>query len=383
LCGAAVHASHVRIRRHCNVLHLTRGLAHAAQMRSMIPNESPAFFRAFGGERDRSRTTQRTFSHKLLALFAMALCALLALPRDAHAQRRHHHDGDGDDSLRAPAVRVVYVDRPITATFRHLDLYFGLGFEYTDYYRSYPAVGHGLWGLGAHLDLSYGITRWLELGAGISFRYAEDRNALAFVTPDQYARVNREWLPTALELARVPFSLGADYVTNPFVHGRIAFLNRPPVLVGLDLYLTAPIIPQTCFVADIGVPLHFAIAHRVRIETGVFNEFLPCVVQGPGQPGPLFATDYWTLMVPLRVLFQITPRFWLGLRTGFESVGYRFDGEHIAIPLGFQGGVRLIPRLDLLFQIVAPEFVHIDPVTRSNVWFNRIGTGVAIQAWLF
>lgn len=317
----------------------------------------------------------------VLALISALCVASLALP--SHAQRRRHRGGDGGEdreaSITAPAIRVPYVDRPITTTRYHLSLYAGTGFEYIDYYRYYPAPqGRPLWGLGAHFEAMFGITDWLEVAAGAAVRWTDDVRNLGFVSPDRYGRVNREWLPSNLEIVHAPRILGQYYLTNPYARVRFAFLNREPVFVGLDLFLTVPILGNTCFAPSIGVPLHFAIAHRVRIETGVFHEFLFCEVP----PVAGIATRYWNMQVPLRVLFQIVPRFWLGLRTGLETVGYNFLAGNWAIPLGIEAGVRLIPRLDLMFQVVAPEFVHTDQVTGRNVWLDRIGGGVAIQAWL-
>jgi hypothetical protein len=316
---------------------------------------------------------------RVLAALALAL-AVATTASSARGQRRRVVVTEA--SYTAPAIRVPYVDRPLTTTRLHLSLYFGLGFEFADYYKSYAPPARSVWGLGAHFDASFGATDWLEVALGVGARVTDDARNLGLINPERLARINREWLPTSLELARqpnAPYVLGHEYVTNPYARVRFAFLNRVPVFVGLDLYLTAPIAPRSCFATDIGVPLHFAIAHRVRIETGVFHEFVWCEVAPPQG----LATRYWSMQIPLRVLFQIVPRFWLGLRTGFETLGYRFDTmQNIAIPLGIEAGVRLIPRLDLFFHVVAPEFIHEDPVLRRNVWLDRIGTGVAIQAWL-
>jgi hypothetical protein len=316
---------------------------------------------------------------RAVAAIALALGLASAAP-DARAQRRRRVVIT-EESYTAPAIRVPYVDRPITTTRYHLSLYLGAGFEYADYYKNYAPPSRSVWGLGGNFEASFGITDWLEVGAGIGGRATDDARNLGLINPERYGRVNREWLPTGLELARpnAPQVLGHWWLTNPYGRVRFAFLNHAPAFIGLDLYVTAPIVWNSCLTTDIGVPLHFAIAHVVRIETGIYHEFVWCEVP----PVQGLATRLWSMQVPLRLLFQIVPRFWLGLLTGFQTLGYRFDDmRYITIPLGIQAGVRLIPRLDLMFQVVAPEFVHTDPITGRNVWLDRIGTGVAIQAWL-
>lgn len=287
-------------------------------------------------------------------------------------------DGRGSSTELTFADRSPYVERPITAGYRHLDLHFGASGEYVDYYRSYSNIGHPLAAFGAHLDATFGVTDYLEFGAGVGLNVPGHAEDLPYVNADRYARVNREWLPTGLELARAPYVLGHEYVTNPYLRGRVALLNRRPVYIGLDLAVTLPIAPRSCFTIDLGVPVHAILGRRVRIETGAFNEFAACEVAPVSGP----ATRYWTLVVPLRVLFSVTDRFWLGLQTGFSTVGYSLDPRNFAIPLGVMAGVRVAPRVDLLFNVVAPEFVHTDPTTNRNVWLDRIGGGVALQLYL-
>ena len=317
-----------------------------------------------------SATTMRTRFPKAGSI-AMAFAFIVAAS-PASAENR----GSPDELTYAD--RLPYVERPITAGRRHLDLHFGVSGEYVDYYRSYSSIGHPLAGVGAHLDATYGVTDYLEFGAGVGLNVPGREQDLPYVNADRYARVNREWLPTGLELARAPYVLGNEYVTNPYLRGRLALLNHRPVYIGLDLAVTLPIAPHSCFTVDLGVPVHIILGHRVRIETGAFNEFAACEV--PPVSGP--ATRYWTLVVPLRVLFGITDRFWMGIQSGFETVGYSLDSRNFAIPLGVMAGVRLAPRVDLLFDVVAPEFVHTDPTTNRNVFLDRIGGGVALQLYL-
>ncbi len=314
------------------------------------------------------------FSSPSLALgLAMALALAVTLPGSAaFAQGRR------ESATLTLEDRLPYVERPITAGHRHLDLHFGVSGEYVDYYRHYNTIGRPLAAFGAHFDATYGVTEWLEFGAGVGLSVPERSQDLPYVNPDRYARVNREWLPTGLPLSRAPYVSGHEYVTNPYLRGRIALLNRQPVYVGIDLSTTLPIAQRSCFTIDVGVPVHIIIAQRVRIETGAYNEFAACEVAPVAGP----ATRYWTLMVPFRMLFGITPRFWLGVQSGFETVGYSLDPRNFAVPLGLMAGVRLAPRVDLMFNVVAPEFIHTDPITNRNVWLDRIGTGVALQLYL-
>src|SRR5262245_31040495 len=87
------------------------------------------------------------------ASFAVALTIAGAAPC-ARGQRRRVVVTEA--SYTAPAIRVPYVDRPLTTTRLHLSLYFGLGFEYADYYRNYAPTGRSVWGLGAHFDAAFG-----------------------------------------------------------------------------------------------------------------------------------------------------------------------------------------------------------------------------------
>jgi hypothetical protein len=304
-----------------------------------------------------------------------AAVALSVMTASVCANAQRH-----EPSIRSRVQRRPYVDRPLTAGFLHLDVLFGFGAEYVDYYRSYlPTPGQPLWGVGAHLDAAFGITERIEIGAGVGFRFAEEQRLLQFLAPDRYARVNHEWLPTGLELARQPAVLGEEYITNPYVRARVALLDHEPVFIGIDAIATLPIAYGTCFTFDLGVPIHAVVAaHIMRIETGVYTEFVPCEVP----PFAGVATRLWSLIVPLRMLFNITPRFWLGIRSGFDDVGYSLDSRNWAIQLGLEGGVRILPRLDLMFNVVAPEFVHTDPMTNRNVWLDRIGFGFAIQLFL-
>src|SRR5262249_4005288 len=131
--------------------------------------------------------------------------------------------------------------------------------------------------------------------------------------------------------------MGSDWATNPYVRMRIAFVNRPPVMVGITLWHNIPIVHDTPFTVGVGLPLHFVAGHRVRFETGVFTEFMINRDE-----------TYYPLQIPLRINFQVTDRLWLGIRSGIEDIGYRFDsGWRVTSPLGFQGGVRVVPRLDI------------------------------------
>jgi hypothetical protein len=91
------------------------------------------------------------------------------------------------------------------------------------------------------------------------------------------------------------------------------------------------------------------------------------------------------MYIPFRFNVGITDRVWFGARSGLNLWNYWFTSNHWYIPLGFQGGVRLIRQIDIMFDLVFPEFFHehcdagpADCSRNHIVLFNVWGFGVSL-----
>lgn len=292
----------------------------------------------------------------LLLLGVLAAASVLAAPRESAAQRRVIYYG-------VYPVRPTWIERPLTTERRHIDLYGGLAFGYADYFRYHREVGNRpMAGWGHHFELMAGLLDFLEIGAGVGFRFNYDGTVIG---ADRYARVDREWLPT-YPSAGPP----GDYVTNPYIRLRVAFVNHAPFMIGFEAYHTLPVVPGTCFGFGLGLPMHIIAGHYVRFETGLWHEFSNVCVP--------FNTNPFAFYAPIRINFQITPRFWLGFRGALDIRSYRLDAGYVNFETGFQGGVRIIPRLDFVFNVVFPEFFRWEATLNRPVFFDHVGFGIGL-----
>jgi hypothetical protein len=267
----------------------------------------------------------------------------------------------------APAIaqprppRPTWIERPLVTEHARLDVSAGLGFAVYGYLgRRNGSLNRGA---GTHLEITMGLFDRLELGAGVGVRFSDNGAARG---ADRFARVNREWLPT-------PASLGQGLVTSPYVRARVALLPTGIVQLGVEGNVAPPLAGGTCLAGGLGAPVHLLLARRVRLETGVFHEFV-CVV-----PSSSEAVRFSFFQLPLRVNVQLTPAAWVGLRTGFEVVDYRVTNAGLVyVPLGVQGGYRVTPRLDVVANVVFPELVHYDDALGDHVLLRAFGAGVAV-----
>jgi hypothetical protein len=285
-----------------------------------------------------------------IAGISLLVGALLA-PMEAAAQRWRY------GGRRAP-----WIERPLTTERKHLDLYGGVGWAHNFHNRDS--------GVGMHNELMAGLLDFLEVGAGFGARFNHNAQTLS---ADRFGRINREWLPD-------PYASGFDPVTNPYFRMRLAFgprLANPPFEIGVEVFHNLPFAYRTCFVAGVGLPIHIA-TPRVRVETGFFHQSTARC-----HPRDAFVPYDHLMYIPVRVNFAITRAFWLGVRSGIEAYEYRFDGEHWYVPLGMQGGVRLFEQLDLVFDVVFPEFLHWSTARQRHVFFDTIGLGLGVIARIF
>jgi hypothetical protein len=304
-----------------------------------------------------------------LVACVVAAFVLASIAYPAHAQERRRRVVVEYVPYRT-YIRDPWIERPLTTEHRHLDLWGGLGFGYYDYYRDDTAPGgfmRPLSGAGTHVELRGGVASIVEVGGGFGLRFGGDSG---FLGADRFARIDREWLPSQAESGTNP------YYSNPYARVRIAFVNYAPAMIGLEFYNSFPFAPGTCLGGGIGLPMAFVAGHRVRFETGVYQELNQLICA----PKPIVAGAF---TVPLRINFQITPAFWLGIRTGLELGGFPVDvSNNVTVPLGFQGGVRVHPRVDIIWHAVLPEFLHNDPFTNTDVGFRAVVLGAGVVARL-
>jgi hypothetical protein len=249
----------------------------------------------------------------------------------------------------------TFVERPLVTGPRRLLIRGGLGIGQCVYCFSQP-------GMGIHGELAYGLAQRLEVVAGIGVRFGY---TAVLAGAERYARVNSEWLPSR-------DASGDGTFTNPYFKLRFAFVNNGPFMIGFEFYHDLPFDrgPRSAYWAvGFGLPIHIVLAHRVRLETGAFLE----AIATPGAP------FYW-FEVPFRINFQVVDALWLGIRGGMQVENFRFDAFGMYFPLGFQGGVRVVPQMDLVFDLVFPEFIHTNDSRRGNEFFNAWGVGIGVMA---
>lgn len=291
---------------------------------------------------------------KKLAGFLVAFAAVVTASTAASGQDYYYYD-------RYHPYH-SYVDRDLAVPFGHADMLFGFAFADYDWMPNYTGNGFAF-----AADVKIGVAPHLEVGAGFGARFnlgAQDTGA------ERYVRFNDEWLPG--DVTNPNRATGVDTFSNPYFHILYAFLDQGPVMIGIEGFHNLPIAGPTyatCWTPGFGLPVHFLLGHRVRIETGFYHEF----VLGGGCNG----VD--TMMyVPFRVNFAVTRRFWLGFRTGLEANNYTFVGNSYAIPLGTEGGVELIRHLHLVWDLGFPWFIHQDNTLGRNVWFDAFGMSVGL-----
>lgn len=294
-------------------------------------------------------TAPRSSTARALVAAASLAIASFAAPESAHAQ------GRGSGAYAGHSTLEPYILRPLSVDPRRAELLFGFGFGG----RSWTNTFGGAFAF----DGSVGIVRGLEIGGGLGARFGGGET----IGAHNFARVNREWLPIDEQ------SVGTGWFANPYFRIRYAFLDEAPFMIGIEGFFNLPVVPfagrPSCWAPGVGLPIHFVVARRVRFETGFFHEFVACPDGRPLE---------FDMLVPFRVNFGITDRVWLGVRSDLRAHNYRFDATNYYFGIGFQGGVRIVRQLDLVFDVLFPQFVHYDDAIRRNVFFDVWGSGVSV-----
>lgn len=189
-------------------------------------------------------------------------------------------------------------------------------------------------GVGLHFEGQAGLGRGFELSAGWGLRMPDDGETLA---ADRYARVDREEV----------FQVGSAFIGNPYARLRYAIIDAPDRLVhvGSEITLVFPIAQRTVWAVNLGVPVHLTVAARMRVETGLFWQFMLSSN----------AAVWNVLNIPVRVMFQLGASFSLGAVSGLYAANV--GGEDVSsprVPLGFQAAIRIAPSADLLVQWLFP-----------------------------
>lgn len=201
-------------------------------------------------------------------------------------------------------------------------------------------------GVGLNVEGAVAVTRGLELGLRMGFRFGDDGR---ITHADEYGRL----------FDRETFGTNYDEVANPEFRIRGALIRSNIVELALEGRATLPFEDGSEFGAMFGMPLWFHFGHSVRLDTGVY---VPVVFYDP----TLFAVS-----VPVHVWIQATPSLWLGPMTGVRFL-HRGAFERTDIALGFGLGYQIARALDLKTMMYMPGINH-----ESGA--RNFGVGVGLQ----
>jgi hypothetical protein len=137
--------------------------------------------------------------------------------------------------------------------------------------------------------------------------------------------------------------------------------------LGLHLGAPAKLLP--------GVPVRIRVG-RTRLDTGIF----PSVRFLSDAEGGTVAG----LNAPIRVAYNLTPHWFVGLESGFAEPAFTVDHDEV-IPLGLLGGWTFLwgkRVVDITTSFVWDNFLFVDPVSSRDAvqpGFFRANVGVNIQ----